>query len=92
MTEKTWITDEFENKTWTHQGWTLKVWSCYGGLDIEGPGNVDVWLDEKSGTLDIKNEDSGTGWHGPQAQLTSVPFEVLREILCWVDENKEVTE
>jgi hypothetical protein len=83
MTEKTWVGDEFENWKWQCQGWTLIIWRNTTYLDIEGPGNVEAWVDK--GCFEVKHESEGTSWHGPQAELTSIPIDVLREIVRWQD-------
>jgi len=80
MTEKTWLTDEFGNKTWSCQGWVLKIWAfCDSDVDITGPGDEEVWLDH--GVLAVKHETHAGGWEGSSALTTHIPLDVLREIL-----------
>lgn len=72
--DTSWSTDEFGNRTWTHEGWTIKVWVRGTVVDCTGPEGEDV--DVIDGHLLISHEADYDG------QVTvSVPVPVLETFL-----------
>ena len=78
-----WKTDEFGNRTWEHEGWTIKVWSgSRSEPDLEGPDGEDADVDLERGTLTIRHEVVSGGHYGSRVtESVTVPIVVLIEYL-----------
>jgi hypothetical protein len=97
--DHTWVTDEHGNRVWTHQLWTMKVWSWSkpGNLDVDishTDTDYELTIDTEDGTLDVLGcSRSSDGYESYDMPVTvPIPFAVLREILRLVDENAKAPE
>jgi len=77
-----WKTDEFGNRRWHHDGWTIDHWSS-GAVDVEGPEGESIDLD--GDVVSLVHEAPYEG-----CVRVSVPVLVLLESirLIQVNENR----
>ena len=77
-----WITNERGNQTFTHEGWTVRIWSpeyAWERISVESPHcgqQVEVtpegiWV----------NGTSAGGWEGPGPSAFTIPWEVIGAII-----------
>jgi hypothetical protein len=77
-----WITDEHGNRTFTYEGWTVRIWSpewTSGRISVDAPHSgeeVDVWPEG----ICIRGE-SGGGWEGPSPSAVTIPWTVIGAII-----------
>ena len=78
-----WITDERGNHTFTHGGWTVRIWSwaeqTSNRIYIESPHRgEEVEVTEEG--IWVNGESSG-GWEGPGPKAFTIPWAVLGAII-----------
>lgn len=78
-----WITDEFGNRTFTHGGWTVRIWSpestWRNRISIESPHRgEDVEVTEEG--IWVNGVSSG-GWEGPGPNAFTIPWAVIGAII-----------
>ena len=77
-----WITNERGNQTFTHEGWTVRIWSpeyAWNRINVESPHcgqEVEVtpegiWV----------NGTSTGGWEGPGPSAFTIPWAVIVAII-----------
>ena len=75
-----WKTDEYGNKTFTHETWTVTIWSA------EWSSRINVESEERGVNVDISEEgvwvegESSGGWEGPSPKAFTIPWKVLEAI------------
>ena len=75
MPDQTWTTDEYGNRTWTFQDWTIRVFHK-SGVDCDGPDGADLTWDEDRDAFIVGHD---APYDGPVAVW--VPIPVLMEFL-----------
>ena len=77
-----WITDERGNRTFTHEGWTVRIWSpewTSGRISVDAPhSGEEVEVHEEG--IWVNGESSG-GWEGPGPNAFTIPWEVIAAII-----------
>ena len=77
-----WITDEHGNRTFTHEGWTVRIWSpehSWDRINVDAPHNgQEVEVHEKG--IWVNGTSSG-GWEGPGPNAFTVPWPVITAII-----------
>jgi len=75
-----WITDEFGLRTFTHEGWTVRIWSPEWRvrISVETPhSDAEVEVDEVG--IWVNGEESG-GWDRRPRAFT-IPWPVIGDII-----------
>lgn len=86
-----WITEEFGNRTFTHQGWTVRIWSPeywrrWNPIEVESPrAGEEVEIHPEG--IWVKGESPG-GWEGPSSAAFVIPWAVITA----VTEAREIVE
>lgn len=77
-----WTIDEHGNRTFTHEGWTVRIWSpvwTSGRISVESPhSGEEVEVHEEG--IWVRGEYGG-GWEGPSPQSFTIPWEVISAIV-----------
>jgi hypothetical protein len=76
-----WTTDEHGNRTFTHGGWTVRIWSpeWTSRISVESPhSGEEVEVHEEG--IWVNGESSG-GWEGPGPQAFTIPWPVIAAII-----------
>jgi hypothetical protein len=80
MTE--WITNEWGNRTFTHEGWTVRIWSpevSGNRVCVESShSGEEVEVTEKG--IWVNGQSSG-GWEGPGPNAFTIPWPVIAAII-----------
>lgn len=75
-------TDERGNRTFTHGGWTVRIWSpewTSGRISVDAPhAGQEVEVHEEG--IWVNGESSG-GWEGPGPNAFTIPWEVIAAII-----------
>ena len=75
-------TDERGNRTFTHGGWTVRIWSpewTSGRVSVDAPhSGEEVEVHEEG--IWVNGESSG-GWEGPGPNAFTIPWEVIAAII-----------
>ena len=75
-------TDEHGNQTFTHEGWTVRIWSpewTSSRISIESPhSGEEVEVNEEG--IWVNGESSG-GWEGPGPRAFTIPWAVIEAII-----------
>lgn len=74
-------TDEHGNQTFTHEGWTVRIWhpEWTSRISVESPHSgeeVEVWPEG----IWVNGESSG-GWEGPGPNAFTIPWAVIGAII-----------
>lgn len=75
-----WITDEFGNRTFTHEGWTVRIWppEWRVRISVETPHpGTEVEVDEAG--IWVKGEETG-GWNW-RSQAFTIPWAVIEAVI-----------
>ena len=75
-----WITDEHGNRTFTHEGWTVRIWSpeWTSRISVESPhSGEEVEVNEEG--IWVRGEYGG-GWE-VQPKSFTIPWEVIAAII-----------
>lgn len=78
-----WITNEWGNRSFTHEGWTVRIWSpdwCSGNrVCVESPhSGEEVEVNEEG--IWVNGQSSG-GWEGPGPAAFTIPWAVVAAIV-----------
>ena len=77
-----WITDERGNQTFTHEGWTVRIWSpgpSWNRISVESPERgEEVEVNEEG--IWVNGQSSG-GWEGPGPNAFTIPWAVIAAIV-----------
>jgi len=76
-----WITDEHGTRTFTHNGWTVRIWSSEWTTRIsaESPhSGEEVEVTEEG--IWVNGTSSG-GWEGPGPNAFTIPWPVITAII-----------
>ena len=77
-----WITDEHGNQTFTHEGWTVRIWSpgpSWNRISVESPERgEEVEVNEEG--IWVNGTSSG-GWEGPGPTDFTLPWAVIGAII-----------
>jgi hypothetical protein len=76
-------TDEHGNRTFTHAGWTVRIWSpeWTSRISVESPHSgeeIELWEPEG---LWVNGESSG-GWEGPSPRAVTIPWPVIEAVIA----------
>ena len=72
-------TDEFGNRTFTFNEWTVKVWSHVDHICVETT-RAGVQVEISNEGIWVLGESSGF-WEGPTPEAFTIPWEVINAIL-----------
>ena len=81
MTE--FITDDYDNKTFIHQGWLVRIWSKQSGI----ASRIDVESPDFNKKIEVRDDglwtygESKTGWDGPSPVPVLIPWIVLTAVI-----------
>jgi hypothetical protein len=85
-----WITDEWGNRTFTFQGWVVRIWekSYAYRINVDAPHNgEEVEVNEEG--IWVNGQSSG-GWEGPGPKAFTIPWVVVAAITeAWAIVEKE---
>jgi hypothetical protein len=76
-----WITDEWGNRTFTHAGWTVRIWSpeWTTRISVDAPhAGEEVEVTEEG--IWVNGTSSG-GWEGPGPNAFIIPWSVIAAII-----------
>jgi hypothetical protein len=76
-----WTTDEHGNRTFTHAGWTVRIWSpeWTSRISVESPHSGEEVEVHEEGVW-VNGESSG-GWEGPGPKAFTIPWPVIAAII-----------
>lgn len=77
----TWIADEHGNRTFTHNGWTVRIWekSYTYRISIDSPHRGEEVEVMEEGIW-VNGEGPG-GWEGPTPSPFTIPWAVIAAIV-----------
>ena len=77
-----WNTDEHGNRTFTHNGWTVRIWekSYTYRINIDSPHRGEEVEVQEEGIW-VNGESSGFGWEGPTPSPFTIPWAVITAIV-----------
>lgn len=77
-----WNVDEWGNRTFTHKGWTVRIWEKskpWSRINIESPHpGEEVEVDDEG--IWVNGQSSG-GWEGPGPNAFTIPWAVIAAII-----------
>jgi hypothetical protein len=75
-------TDEHGNRTFTHAGWTVRIWSpeWTSRISVDSPHTGEE-VEVHDGGIWVRGEDGRGSWEGPGPNAFTIPWEVIAAII-----------
>jgi hypothetical protein len=77
-----WITDEHGNRTFTHGGWTVRIWSpeWNSRISVDSP-HAGEEVEVHDDGIWVRGEDGSGSLEGPSPQSFTIPWAVVGAII-----------